>query len=86
MVVLSPWWTQVQEATTMTKTILGGLMALLLASAALVPQAQARCWWNGFAYHCVPTARYWHYRYYRPYAYYHHQYHHYYYRGYAYRY
>ncbi len=72
----------------MAKTIVGGFVALLIASAALVPQAQARCWWNGFAYRCVsPYAGYWHHRYYRPYAYYHHPYHYYgYHRGYVYRY
>jgi hypothetical protein len=63
----------------MRQMILGGLAALLLGTAALVPQAEARCWWNGFAWHCWHPHAYWHPwhpRYYHPYAwnYHHHPY------------
>jgi hypothetical protein len=64
----------------MRRMILGGLTALLLGTAALVPQAEARCWWNGFTWHCAypywwgPHAYWhpWHPRYYHHYAYWHH--------------
>lgn len=66
----------------MRKMILGGLTALLLGTAALVPQAEAQCWWNGFGWHCWyphpwrgPHAYWWHPwhpRYYHHYAYWHH--------------
>jgi hypothetical protein len=57
----------------MKKLVLASLVALTVASAALVPQAEARCWWNGYAWHCWhPHARWWRYHYYRPYAWYWH--------------
>ncbi len=58
----------------MRKLLFGGLAALLLGSAALVPQAEARCWWNGYAWHCWHPHAYWwrHPHYYHPYAYWHH--------------
>jgi hypothetical protein len=60
----------------MRKLLFGGLAALLLGSAALVPQAEARCWWNGFAWHCWHPHAYWwhpwHPHYYYSYAYWHH--------------
>ena len=54
----------------MRNLILGGLTALLLGTAALVPQAEARCWWNGYGWHCWhPHAWWWgHRHYYHPYA------------------
>ncbi|MBV8120431.1 MAG: hypothetical protein JO081_10920 [Alphaproteobacteria bacterium] len=53
----------------MRKLILGGLTALLLGTAALIPQAEARCWWNGYSWHCWhPHAWWWHRQYYHPYA------------------
>jgi hypothetical protein len=67
----------------MKRMVLGGLITLLLGTAALVPQAEARCWWNGFAWHCAyphwwgPHAYWWHpwhHRYVHHYAYYHHPY------------
>jgi hypothetical protein len=57
----------------MRKLLFGGLAALLLGSAALVPQAEARCWWNGYGWHCWhPHVYWWHPHYYHPYAYWHH--------------
>jgi hypothetical protein len=74
----------------MRKMILGGFTALLLGTAALVPQAEARCWWNGFAWNCSYPHRWWgphtywwhpwHHRYYHHYAWYGHH------RPYAWRY
>ncbi len=62
----------------MRKLVLGALTAFLLGTAALVPQAEARCWWNGFAWHCWYPHGYWWRRhawwgyphYYHPYAWY----------------
>ncbi len=52
---------------------LATLAALLLATAALVPKAEARCWWNGYHWRCgYPQARYWHNYYHHPYAYWRH--------------
>lgn len=61
----------------MRKSILGGLAALFLGTAALVPQAEARCWWNGYGWHCAPPHAYWWrpWRWHHPYAHWH--YHHY---------
>ncbi|HUC09573.1 MAG TPA: hypothetical protein VL985_04005 [Stellaceae bacterium] len=57
----------------MRRMLLGALAALLLGSAALVPQAEARCWWNGFSWHCWYPHAYWH-----PHVWWHpHYYHHY---------
>jgi hypothetical protein len=62
----------------MRKLVFCGLTALLLGSAALVPQAEARCWWSGHGWHCwYPHAYRWHPHYYHPYAYWHHPYYHY---------
>ena len=45
----------------MRKLVFCGLTALLLSSAALVPQAEARCWWSGHGWHCwYPHAYRWH--------------------------
>ena len=60
----------------MRKLVFGGLAALLLGGAVLVPQAEARCWWNGYGWHCwYPHAYRWHPHYYHPYAYWHPHYH-----------
>jgi hypothetical protein len=44
--------------------ILGAaLVAVLLGSAAFSSEAEARCWWNGYSWHCNnwrPHHRYWH--------------------------
>jgi len=53
----------------MRRMALGALAAVMLGSAALVPQADARCWWNGYAWHCWhPHGYWWHPYYYHPYA------------------
>jgi hypothetical protein len=61
----------------MKKLILAGLAAVVLGSAAMVPQAEARCWLNAYGWHCWrphacqrhhhwhPYAGYWHHH---PYA------------------
>jgi hypothetical protein len=57
----------------MRNLILAGVAAVLLGSAALVPQADARCWWNGYSWHCwYPHAAWWHRHYWHPYAWYWH--------------
>ncbi|HXC26801.1 MAG TPA: hypothetical protein VNV38_02525 [Stellaceae bacterium] len=69
----------------MKKLILAGLTAALLGSSALVPQADARCWWNAYGWHCWhPHAWLWHRHYWHPYAYYWHP-HYWHYRPYAWR-
>ena len=56
----------------MKRFLLAGFAAALLATATMVPQAEARCWWNGYGWHCwYPHAWYWHHH---PYAYWHHPY------------
>jgi hypothetical protein len=53
----------------MKKLILAAFAAILLGSATLVPQAEARCWWNGYGWHCwYPHAWWWHRHYYHPHA------------------
>jgi hypothetical protein len=37
--------------------ILGAVAAAMLALMVLAPQAEARCWWNGYRWHCT---RYYH--------------------------
>lgn len=51
------------------KIIFGALVALLLSSALLSSQAEARCWWNGVN-HCHYYRNGWH----HGYGYYHHGY------------
>jgi hypothetical protein len=56
----------------MKKIALAAVAAVLLGSAALASPAEARCLWNGYAWHCWhPHAWYWHHRYHHwgPYAY-----------------
>jgi hypothetical protein len=36
----------------MKKLVLAGLAAFLIGTAAMVPQAEARCWWNGYVWQC----------------------------------
>jgi len=40
--------------------VLGAVAAALLAGAAFVQPAEARCFWNGFAMECYRPAPYWH--------------------------
>ena len=57
----------------MRRTVLATLAAFVLGTAAMAQPAEARCWWNGYAWHCWhPHAWYWHHRYHHwgPYAYY----------------
>ena len=49
----------------MKKIVIATAAAFVLGTAALASPAEARCWWNGYAWHC------WH-----PHAWYHHHYHH----------
>jgi hypothetical protein len=63
----------------MKKLLLAGVAAALIGTAAMVPQAEARCWVNAYGWHCWhPHAwgwrHHWHpYAYYwRPYGYWHH--------------
>jgi hypothetical protein len=62
----------------MKKFLLAGLIAGVLAAGVMVPQAQARCWWNGYTWHCWHHHSWWwrhhhwhaHHYWYRPYAHY----------------
>ena len=57
----------------MKKLVLAGLAAFLLGTAAMAPQAEARCWVNAYGWHCWhPYAWRWHHRHWHPYAYWHH--------------
>ncbi len=59
----------------MKRLIFAGFAAVLLATSTMVPPAEARCWWNGYSWHCwYPHAWYWRHYYRRPYAYWHHPY------------
>ena len=69
------------------KKLFGVLAALMLVSVVFAPPAEARCWWNGYRWHCSHYrhhVRHWYpYRYYGyyPYPYYYRPY----YRPYYYR-
>ena len=56
------------------KTIATALAAIILSSLFWSQPAEARCWWNGYRWHCSHYRHhYWHTRYYphyyRPYTY-----------------
>jgi hypothetical protein len=71
------------------KKLLGAVAAVALALILFSPPAEARCWWNGYRWHCGHAYRhhYWHARHwYRPYRYYGWYYPGYYYRPYYYAY
>ncbi len=61
----------------MKKIVIATLAAFVLGTAALSSPAEARCWWNGYAWHCWhPDGGWWHHRYhhwgphpYGPYGY-----------------
>ena len=36
----------------MRKIVIATLVAFLLGTAATAQPAEARCWWNGYAWHC----------------------------------
>src|SRR6266700_7356639 len=73
----------VNRGGTAVRKLFGALAAAMLTLVLLAPPAEARCWWNGYRWHChhhrhdVGYA----YPYYRHYGYYPH-YRHYYYRPY----
>jgi hypothetical protein len=43
----------------MRKIILAALAVVLLGSTALAPPAEARCWWNGYGWHCWHPHAWW---------------------------
>jgi hypothetical protein len=47
------------------KYVLGAVAAVLIAGAAFVQPAEARCFWNGFAMECFHGGPYWHRHFYR---------------------
>jgi hypothetical protein len=48
------------------KFLLSVLAAIMLLGVVTATPAEARCWWDGWGWHCAP--RYWGYgSYYRPY-------------------
>ena len=50
----------------MRKFILATLAALMIGTAAFAQPAEARCWWNGYSWHCWhPQAWWW--RHHHPY-------------------
>ena len=56
------------------KKIVMALAVIMLAGLFWPSQAEARCWWNGYRWHCTHYRHYWSghyypYRYYRPYYY-----------------
>ena len=56
------------------KKIVMALAVIMLAGLLWPNQAEARCWWNGYRWHCTHYRHYWSghyypYRYYRPYYY-----------------
>jgi hypothetical protein len=56
------------------KKIVMALAVIMLAGLFWPNQAEARCWWNGYRWHCTHYRHYWSghyypYRYYRPYYY-----------------
>jgi hypothetical protein len=56
----------------MKKIVIVTLAAFLLGTAAMAQPAEARCWWNGYAWHCWhPHAWWWrhHHPYWGPYGY-----------------
>jgi len=60
----------------MRKILLAALAAVLLGSATLASPAEARCWWDGYGWHCWhPHAWWWrHHHYWHHYAGYGHPY------------
>jgi hypothetical protein len=53
------------------KTLLTALAAVILSALLWSQPAEARCWWNGWRWHCTHYRHhYWHARYYPYYGYY----------------
>jgi hypothetical protein len=61
----------------MKKIVIAALAAFLLGTAALSTPAEARCWWNGYAWHCWHPHDSWRYQHrhrdWGPYSQRHHQ-------------
>jgi hypothetical protein len=61
----------------MKKIVIASLAAFVLGTAALSTPAEARCWWNGYAWHCWRSHDSWRYqrrhRDWGPYSQRHHQ-------------
>jgi hypothetical protein len=43
----------------MRKIVIATLAAFLLGTAAMAQPAEARCWWNGYAWHCSHPHSWW---------------------------
>jgi len=61
----------------MKKIVIAALAAFVLGTAALSTPAEARCWWNGYAWHCWHPHDSWRYQHrhrdWGPYSQRHHQ-------------
>ena len=51
----------------MRKFVLATLAALAIGSAAFAQPAEARCWWNGYSWHCWGGPHAWWWRHHHPY-------------------
>ena len=51
----------------MKKIVIASLAAFLLGTAALSTPAEARCWWNGYAWDCWRPHHAWWWRHHHPY-------------------
>jgi hypothetical protein len=51
----------------MRKFVLATLAALAIGTAAFVQPAEARCWWNGYSWHCWGGPHAWGWRHHHPY-------------------
>ena len=61
----------------MRKLVLAGLATLAIGTAAFASPAEARCWWNGYSWHCGNSHNAWRYRHHYWGPHYGHYYHHY---------
>ena len=53
------------------KTLIAALAAVVLSALLWSQPAEARCWWNGYRWHCTHYRHhYWHVRHYPYYGYY----------------
>ena len=51
----------------MRKFVLATLAALAIGTAAFAQPAEARCWWNGYSWHCWGGSHAWWWRHHHPY-------------------
>jgi hypothetical protein len=51
----------------MRKFVLATLAALAIGTAAFAQPAEARCWWNGYSWHCWGGPHAWWWRHHHPY-------------------